>query len=463
MSDAMSETMSQTMSQITAPTMPRPRFRAPQVIFWVALALRLATILIGHTYRIRLNDHHFDFGFEAGRIAQSLATGHGYGNPFDGPSGPTAWLPPLYPLLMAAAFKVFGVYTNGAALALMAINSVASAAIAPMVYEIGARCFDAYGLGHRRSKHAEPVAWWAAWVWAVHPAAMQYAVHWIWEMSLTACFFTATIVLALRLRAVGEDAVEATQSARRATLRWALLGLLWGAIALLNPSLVLALFAEVAWVLWPRSGERLRVAAVAQAALCGAVMTIALLPWIVRNERVLHAFVPTRDNLGVELYQSTLEVNDGFPWGTSMPLWTGAPEFREYVRVGEVAYSQRMGELAKQRMRAHPERIVRWTALRVQYFWCGTPHAEEKHPANEFLRQLHYGFLSVCGVLGLLLMLQRRAAGGWLFATIFLALPLVYYAVTVQPRFRHPLEPLIAVLAVFLFRSAQTDRVWSKR
>jgi hypothetical protein len=27
--------------------------------------------------------------------------------------------------------------------------------------------------------------------------------------------------------------------------------------------------------------------------------------------------------------------------------------------------------------------------------------------------------------------------------------------VTVQPRFRHPLEPLIAVLAVYLFRSTE--------
>jgi hypothetical protein len=42
-----------------------------------------------------------------------------------------------------------------------------------------------------------------------------------------------------------------------------------------------------------------------------------------------------------------------------------------------------------------------------------------------------------------------------LFALIFVLLPLPYYLVTVQPRFRHPMEPLIAVLAVYLFRSAE--------
>ena len=170
------------------------------MIFWVALALRLACIVIGHTYRIRVPWDHFGFGWEMGRIARSLALGQGYANPFNGPSGPTAWTPPLYPLLMAASFKMFGIYTNAAAFFLLACNSVFSAAIAPAVYEIAARCFDANGIARRGSKYAEPVALWSAWLWAAYPAALQYAIHWIWEMSLSTCLFTWSLVLALRLR-----------------------------------------------------------------------------------------------------------------------------------------------------------------------------------------------------------------------------------------------------------------------
>ncbi len=92
----------------------RSRFQAPWVIFWVGFALRVVVILVGHTYKVRTDQANFNFGFEAGRIARSLATGQGYANPFNGVSGPTAWLPPLYPLLMAGAFKVFGVYSRGA-------------------------------------------------------------------------------------------------------------------------------------------------------------------------------------------------------------------------------------------------------------------------------------------------------------------------------------------------------------
>src|ERR1700679_3608139 len=140
----------------------RSWFRAPWVIFWVGFALRVVVILVGHTYRIRADQGNFNFGFEAGRIARSLATGQGYANPFNGMSGPTAWLPPLYPLLMGAAFKVFGVYTRAAALALMVVDSAFSAAVAPAVYEIAARCFDTRGIARRGAKVAAPVALWSA-------------------------------------------------------------------------------------------------------------------------------------------------------------------------------------------------------------------------------------------------------------------------------------------------------------
>ena len=435
----------------------------------MGFALRMAAILIGHTYRIHGPIGHFDFGWEAGRIARSLATGHGYGSPFNGRSGPSAWIPPLYTLLMALAFKLFGVYTHAAALFLMTCDSVFSALIAPAIYEIAARCFDARGLARRASSRAAPVALWSGWLWAVYPAALQYAVHWIWEMSLSTCLFTWSLVLALRLRRIGEpdEAAETGQETPHAHLLWSGFGLLWGLLTLSNPSLLLCLPAMMVWIVWPRlrrpgafARQRLPGTAAGPALGC-LVFALVMSPWVIRNELVLHAFLPTRSNAGAELYQSTLESNDAFPWGTTLPLWPGAPEFQGFVRLGEVRYSRLQGQRGVARLRANPGRFARYTLDRFLFFWDGTPHAPEPHPVLEYLRELNYSSLSACGLLGLALMLKRRVRGVGLFALAFALAPLPYYLITAGARFRHPIEPLIAILGVYLFRSADTSRAFS--
>lgn len=442
---------------MSEPPPQRPRFRAPRSIFWVAFLLRVACIVIGHTYRVKLGADNFYFGFEAGRIARSLVQGHGYGNPFNGLSGPTAWLPPLFPLLIALAFKLFGIYTRWAAFFILACNSLFSAAVAPAVYEIAARCFDASGLAQRAAKYGEPVALWSAWLWAAYPAALQYAIHWIWEMSLSTCLFTWAIVFALRLRGTGE-ATE-TQSHRRSALwQWAAFGLLWGLTALSNTTLLLVFPASVAWVLWPmlrHSGFRENgLRALAGLAMSAVAFAVTLAPWVIRNERALHAFIPARSNFGVELWQSSHFYWRGFPWGTAMPLWPGDPEFQRYMRVGEVEYAREKGAEAMRNFRAHPGLLARNTGYRLYFFWFGVPHPAEGRTADEVTRTVNYSFLSVTGLLGLALVLRRKVPGAGLFALAFLLVPLPYYLVTVQARFRHPLEPLIAILAVYLFRSA---------
>jgi hypothetical protein len=138
-----------------------------------------------------------------------------------------------------------------------------------------------------------------------------------------------------------------------------------------------------------------------------------------------------------------------------MPLWAGDPEFKRFVRLGEVEYARVRGNEAKARLRADPGQFWRFTRDRFLFFWDDTPHADEKHAGQEFLRDLSYAFLSLCGLLGLALAVKRRVPGAWLMVLVFLLAPLPYYLVTVQARFRHPIEPLIAVLGVYLFRSTQ--------
>src|SRR5438874_11614509 len=92
-------------------------------IILIAFFLRLAVVTIGHTYRITPRRDNFQFGWEMGRIARSIAEGQGFSSPTDLSTGPSAWAPPLYPYLLAAVFKLFGVYSRASACVIVSINS----------------------------------------------------------------------------------------------------------------------------------------------------------------------------------------------------------------------------------------------------------------------------------------------------------------------------------------------------
>jgi 4-amino-4-deoxy-L-arabinose transferase-like glycosyltransferase len=414
------------------------RFRAPQAIFWTALGVRIAYILLAHMYRVRPAGDHFQFGWEMGRIARALVTGFGYSDPFTGHTGPTAWVPPVYTLLIGGAFKVFGVYSAGAALALLVLNAAFSAVTAVIVYEIGARCF-----GRRNGL-------WAGWLWALHPAAMQYAVKWIWEMTLSTMLLTAVIVLALRMRRIGEG-LRADEEDAQTLGRWLIFGLLWGLIALSNPALLAFLPVCGVWLLL---GARRRMHAVQRAALAAAVCCALIAPWAYRNWQAFHAFIPLRGNFGAELALGDGPDSTGFLMEYNHPMQS-AKQMRLYSELGELRYVQMRREQAKAAIAAAPVHFLAISATRFYFFWVSVPQPLDRHRGVEYAREMSFCFISLAGLMGLGLALKQRMPAAGLFAWAFLLLPLTYYFVTAQARFRHPLEPLIWVLGVFLFENAR--------
>jgi hypothetical protein len=445
----------------TQPTAAPPttsRFRAPASMFWVGFLIRVLYLTLAHTYRIRLGQDHQQFGWEMGRIAHALATGYGYSDPFVGHTGPTAWAPPLYPLFIAAVFKLFGVYTAKSAWVILTINSVFSAATSSVIYEIAARCFQTAG-----TPRARKIALWSGWIWALHPAAMQYAVRWIWDMAITTFLFSKLIAIALRVRAIGENPPEDPQAAEpQTTKRWAIFGILAAMIALLNSTLVLFIPICGLWMLLGRTekatNERVAThkfrAALAKATLSALIFFACLAPWMIRNYQVFHAIIPLRGNFGAELNASVSEGNDGFSWGPTIPICEQCPEYLSYKNMGELAYVKQQGELAKQHIRTHKLRFLQLALKRLYFYWVSVPHPIEHGIWDEAFRVLNYSFLSLAAVLGLILALKRRIRGAILFAWAFVLLPLTYYFVTVQARFRSPLEPIMLILAVYLFQSA---------
>jgi hypothetical protein len=177
----------------------------------------------------------------------------------------------------------------------------------------------------------------------------------------------------------------------------------------------------------------------------------------------MHAFIVTRGNLGAEMYQSVLPEHNGFPWGTTVSYVDSTLDYLHYKNLGEVAYVKEKGDLANAYIRTHHRWFVELFVKRIYFYWVGVPHPVEKSIFIEAVRELNYSFLSFSGLLGLALSIRRRIPAIWLFAWAFLLLPAPYYLITVQARFRHPLEPLITIFTVYLLQSADRTRLWSWR
>src|SRR5579859_3507306 len=259
--------------------------RQPVVIALVALALRLLVMTAEHTYKISPDQENFGLGWETGRIAYSIATGQGFSSPFHGSTGPTAWVAPLYPYLVAGVFKIFGIYSDSSAWVLLALNSLFSALTCLAIYSIAKETLN------------EKTALWSAWLWAVLPYSMYWAIRWVWETSLSAFLLSVAFLLALRLK--NSEGVKT----------WALFGIASGAIALSNPSLLSLLPFAVGWACYGRLREHKKWMGPAAAAI--VIFLLCVTPWMIRNYEVFGRFVFIRSNFGAELRLGNYEGADG--------------------------------------------------------------------------------------------------------------------------------------------------------
>src|SRR6202035_2713914 len=133
--------------------------------------------------------------------------------------------------------------------------------------------------------------------------------------------------------------------------------------------------------------------------------------------------------------------SNGFPLIATLPLVARDLQTMLYKSLGEIRYVQLQSAMAKAYIAAHPAHYAIISLKRFYFFWASVPHPNEHFALNESFRELNYCFLSITGLLGLALSLKNRTPAAGLFAWAFLLLPLTYYLVTANARFRSPLEP----------------------
>jgi len=399
---------------------------SPRCIFGIALLLRVGWILIGHTYKFKSTDDNFSFGWEMGRIGASLASGHGFSNPFGPATGPTAWEPPLYPYLTAGVFLVFGIYSKASAFVLLTLNSIFSALTCVPIFLIARRMF------------SEKVAVGSAWTWALLPNVIFWCTRAVWETSLAALLLTTIVWLALTL----ED--------RDGWMPWFQFGLLWGITGLSSTSLFSFLPAAGLWA-WYRRAQRSK-RSLGGVVLASVVFLACITPWLIRNYETFGRFIFIRDNFGAELRLGNGPGADGALMNYLHPT-ENTYAMRQYQAMGEVPYIAMRKRQAVDFIKADVTRFAGLCVKRFIYFWAGPPKATQPWWMGEVKNSLFLAS-SVLMLWGLCRALRLRKPGAWLLFWLILLYPALYYAVYSIPRYRHPIEPEMAILAVFLLTEA---------
>ena len=398
--------------------------------FWmvlIALALRFGYITIAHTYRLKTVENHFDFGWEMGRIGRSLAQGRGFGNPFMGNTGPTAWEPPLYPFLIAVVFKLFGIYSRASAVVLLGFNGVCSAMTCIPIFLIGKRCFN------------ERVAVWTAWTWVFLPAAIFWSTRWVWETSLAALLLACIFWLTLSMENVADTRI------------WIGFGVLWGVAALVNPSLLSFLPASGLWAAWHWRRRSHVFAGVIAASI---VFIACIAPWLIRNYETYRQPVFIRSNFGAELRMGNGPGANGL-WMEYLHPTKNVAQLQEYRELGELNYVAERKQEALAYIREDYGRFAGLCLKRFIYYWSGLPHSPDESRLAPLGNTLYLAS-SILAFWGLGRALRKQQPGAQLFMWLALCYPLIYYVVYPHPRYRHPIEPELLILIVYVISEAET-------
>jgi hypothetical protein len=403
------------------------RIRTSQ--FWmatIALILRAGWIIIGHTYKFKPAENNFGFGWEMGRIGAAIASGRGFSDPFGTPTGATAWEPPLYPYLTAGVFHIFGIYSSASAFVLLTINSVFSALTCIPIFLISRRIF------------SEKVAVGAAWTWALLPYVMFWCTRWVWETSFSALLMAVILWLALTM----ED--------RDGLKPWFEFGLLWGIAALNSTVLIAFLPASGLWA-WYRRMKRGK-AWFAGVALASLVFIVCVTPWTVRNYQTFGKFIFIRDNLGAELRLGNGAGADG-TWQQYLHPTQDVYAMRQYTEMGEIGYIEYRKREAMDYIKADYPRFTVLCLKRFIYFWAGPPRLAMIWWLAEVKNSLFLAS-SLLMFWGLGRALRQRRPGAWLLFWVILLYPAIYYVVYPGQRYRHPIEPEMTILGVYLLTEA---------
>jgi len=162
-----------------------------------------------------------------------------------------------------------------------------------------------------------------------------------------------------------------------------------------------------------------------------AVCVLVVLPWTVRNYEVFHRLVPVRDNFGLELWLGNHEgVTHVFD--NDFPILNPA----EYNHLGEIRFMEGKQEIALEFIGRHPGAFLKLSAERFLRFWSAPERSG-------------WLVISIFSWVGMVLAVRRKRMEAVPYAGTLILFPIVYYLTHVFSTYRHPIEPVILLLASY--------------
>jgi len=388
----------------------------------VALLLRVAYFLyMSHLIPAKVLAE-VPFQNEVGNVASALARGQGFCCLFRQATGPTAWLAPIYPLVLAGIFKTFEIFTLRAFDAAVMLNCICSAAATIPLFFATKRIAGLF------------TASIAGWVWATFPSGILLPFDWIWDTSVSVLLAAVLLWATLKL----EDSSNWRD--------FVLYGLLWAFTLLTNPALGAVLPFLIGWLIY-RQRAHLRTV-VRLSALALAIAVACCVPWTTRNYVHFHRLIPLRSNFPYEFWSGNNEIFDEH--SRSVNRISRYEQIHLYSQLGENAFLDQKREEAIRFVRAHPALYAELFGSRIVATWLGTAS-----PWDDFVRTDSVLARFVLGWSGVALVLMLAGLVRLYFQKRFyfvpiaafpIIFPLTFYIAHTTLRHRHPCDPIVALL-----------------
>jgi len=403
---------------------------SPKVRPWlwpvlIGLIIRLAVTGVVYHGFLDPGRDHWEFGYELGHLARSIALGHGFSSPYWTNTGPTALLTPVYPYLLAGIFSLFGVFTKTSALVILSINCIFSSVTAIPIFYIGLKSFNL-----RTAKLA-------VWVWAFYPYAINFSTTTMWYHSFVALLLAVILLVALHL-----------ESSDR-LMYWTGFGVLFGFAALTNPVILAILPFVGGWLYIRLARQNKRAVTACAVGLIALLLTV--IPWPIRNELVMKDRIPFKDGFWEEVCVGNVRNNLHWWDGGVHPAGNDADR-QKFERMGEIDYLAMKRTQALTFIRQHPGTYIFRSLRRVVFLWTGFWSLSPAYLSLEPLDLWSISLLTPLSILALCGLYQEWLSAktrkyAVLFAMVFFSFPITYYLSHLDPGYRHPLDPLLILLA----------------